>query len=83
MARGDSKWLDNVLTAFWELNVKKAHRRQIAEKVREIRESEGLHLGNYVAWTQYVLGHYSRGKSWHDFFRPVRLGSGWWECLEA
>jgi len=80
--RGDSVWLDNVIEAFNELGVNPAHRKQIAEKVREIRERKGLHLGNYVGWTQYVLEHYSRGKSWYDFFHPIRLGSGRWEYLE-
>lgn len=49
--RGDSMRLDNVIEAFNKLGGNPAHRKQIAEKVPEIRKRRGLHLGNYVAWT--------------------------------
>ena len=78
---GYSEWLDNVIQAFKELGVKRAHRSEIAEKVREIRVRKGLHLGKYEQWVQYTLQNYSRGKSWKDFFRPLKIGSGIWEYI--
>jgi len=79
--KGRSEWLDNVIQAFKELGVKKAHRSKIIERVGKIRKRKGLHLGQYEQWVQYTLQHYSRGKSWKDFFHPEKVGSGIWEYI--
>jgi hypothetical protein len=79
--KGRSEWLDNVIEAFFELGKQVAHRKELIEKVTEIRLHKGLHLGKTEEWVQYCLGHYSRGKSWEDFFEPRTLGSGYWEYL--
>ena len=78
-----SEWLENVLQAYQELGVKVAHRKDISLKVKEIRERKGLHLGKYEQWVQYVLQHFSRGKAKRDYFRPIKLGSGYWEIVIA
>ena len=61
-----------VIQAFQELGVKVAHRSQIINKWREIRERERLPL-IHNNWVDYVLHTYPR------YFRNIRKGSGNWE----
>jgi hypothetical protein len=69
-----SEHLRIVVQAFQELGVKVAHRSQIIEKWREIRNREGLKPID-DSWVDHVLHKYP------ELFKSTKKRSGNWEYI--